>query len=179
MGHISAVHNKTLNHTCKHCNKKFANFSNLQRHIKLVHSNSVVIGRYVTCDVCHKLVLHSSLKKHIKDVHDKVRTFECDICQKKFGQSSSVKEHIMARHRNERPYQCLVCSKTFAHKANFTRHMKTVHRDVKTSCWYEKSAARPESALSALANLASTLHEEQIDHETVLESSFGHFHNYL
>jgi len=175
--HINAVHNKKLNHVCNYCDKKFANFSNLQRHIKLVHSNSVVVGRYVTCDLCEKLVLNSSLKKHIKDVHDKVKGFECPHCNKMFGQSSSVKEHILARHQNERPYQCQVCTKTFAHKANFTRHMKTVHRNTGLNVTSEKQG-RPESALSALANLASTLHEEQIDQDS-LDSNFGHFNTNL
>lgn len=45
--HINTVHLKEAHHTCSHCDKTFANFSNLNRHIRLVHKKSVVTHTYL------------------------------------------------------------------------------------------------------------------------------------
>eukprot|EP00095_Tigriopus_kingsejongensis_P012699 maker-scaffold22_size673200-snap-gene-5.43 protein:Tk12699 transcript:maker-scaffold22_size673200-snap-gene-5.43-mRNA-1 annotation:"phosphomevalonate kinase-like" len=127
--HIDAVHFKKSKHNCQYCDRTFAHFSNVNRHIRLVHQQMVVTHKYVNCSVCNKVVQSTSLKKHMKSIHDKLREFQCPHCEKSFAQSYTLKEHIGARHTNDLCHTCLLCQKSFAHKTNCGRHIKSVHKN--------------------------------------------------
>ena len=127
--HISAVHNKVARHTCPTCKKTFAHFSNMNRHIRLVHDKMLVTHKYVNCPTCFKVVQSTSLKKHMSAIHELRKDFVCNYCEKGFAQSYTLKEHIAAKHTLIHAYKCKLCAKTFAHKTNCSRHLKTVHKE--------------------------------------------------
>jgi hypothetical protein len=89
--HITAVHNKTMKHKCCHCDKGFSHFSNMNRHIRLIHEKMVVTNKYVNCTVCQKCVQATSLKKHMKAIHEKAREHVCLYCRRGFSQSYTLK----------------------------------------------------------------------------------------
>ncbi|TRY78711.1 hypothetical protein TCAL_06796, partial [Tigriopus californicus] len=126
--HVNAVHLRNFEHICSHCEKSFAHFSNLNRHIRLVHKQLLVTHKYVNCSECKKVVQSSSLKKHIRSIHDKQRDFQCQYCDKNFAQSYSLKEHVGAKHTHDWSHICLLCQKTFAHRNNCGRHIRSVHK---------------------------------------------------
>ncbi len=43
-------------HQCPHCLQMFAHFSNMNRHIRLMHDKMVVTHKYVNCLICSKVV---------------------------------------------------------------------------------------------------------------------------
>ena len=87
----------------------------------------MVSSKYVNCDICEKVVKDTSLRKHIKAIHEKAREHICPHCNKAFSQRFTLKEHISAKHTKGYEHKCALCHRQFAHKTNFTRHMRTVH----------------------------------------------------
>ena len=136
--HIKAIHDKIMTHHCPECQKGFSHLSNMNRHIRLVHQNMVVSSKYVNCHICQKVVKDTSLKKHIKAIHERTREHVCSYCNKAFSQRFTLKEHISAKHVKQYEHKCALCHRQFAHKTNFTRHMRTVHSDSDSVALLEK-----------------------------------------
>jgi len=126
--HIRAIHEKLMKHQCIHCGKGFSHFSNMNRHIRLIHEKLVIPTKYVNCPQCQKFVQATSLKKHIKSIHEKARDHVCSFCSKRFSQSYTLKEHIASKHTKQYDHKCGTCNRQFAHRTNYTRHMKSVHK---------------------------------------------------
>lgn len=80
-----------MKHKCPHCQKGFSHFSNMNRHIRLVHEKLVITNKYVNCPTCQKCVQASSLKKHIRTIHENVKDFICEFCHQGFTQKYTLK----------------------------------------------------------------------------------------
>lgn len=82
------------------------------------------------CPECHKCFKQSSnQKKHIRQVHLKLKPFLCDAknCGKRFSQKSVVRTHFKTVHMGERPFECPKCVKTFSDKSNMRKHVRNLH----------------------------------------------------
>ena len=78
------------------------------------------------CDVCEKrFTQSSSLKAHML-IRTNEKPYECDVCEKSFTQASNLKRHRRI-HTNERPYECDACDKAFRDSSTLQRHMRIVH----------------------------------------------------
>ena len=84
-------------YNCSHCDKVFAEFLVLKKHIRGFHNT-----RYYSCNVCEKVFpREDKLKLHMLR-HSSVKEFMCETCGKQFKRKDKLKEHIKRLHSLER-----------------------------------------------------------------------------
>ncbi len=64
------------------------------------------------------------MKVHIERVHEAVKKYKCEICDKMFHMKRGYKEHVK-RHSGERPYPCPMCDKRLASAQTRDFHVRT------------------------------------------------------
>ncbi|XP_015113128.1 zinc finger protein 468 isoform X2 [Diachasma alloeum] len=117
--------NDKVGFECTRCSKIVFTKRGFLRHLR-IHSNT----RPCVCRICRKAYrICQDLAKHIKDVHNRVRNYECDICQKAFAGKGARDDHRRT-HTGERPYKCEHCSKTFKTLNSVYVHNR-IHADYK------------------------------------------------
>lgn len=85
-----------------------------------------------TCHICqHRFREVSALRKHVRSVHEKVRSYSCSICSQPFAERSNMKKHFLALHKDERPHVCGECGKRFHFTDGLARHTRNVHRGLR------------------------------------------------
>ena len=83
-----------------------------------------------SCDIegCKVTFIHrGNLNKHIRNVHNKEKRYQCGECFKKFSMKFSLEGHILAVHNKEQAYQCNQCFKKFGQRSHLNRHLIAVH----------------------------------------------------
>jgi uncharacterized Zn-finger protein len=56
------------------------------------------------CKICEKILSNkSNLRKHIKEVHEKLKPFECLHCKKGFGVKQHLTYHLYSVHELTKP----------------------------------------------------------------------------
>ena len=85
------------------------------------------------CNSCEKSFGHrSDLNNHVKIVHQNFKNFRCDSCGKCFAQKSGLKGHLISVHKNRRDFSCDVCNKKFVSNSDMEKHIQKVHLKVKS-----------------------------------------------
>ena len=133
------------NHFCNECDKKFSTPSNLNRHIRRVHSLEIPH----TCDTCHKGFATVDMLKRHSQVHQKEKIHGCSKCGKRFARKDSLTCHLKshAKRREERSFTCNLCDETFYNIFPFQAHQRDVHQIGAGVKRKESSMTRPRSRL--------------------------------
>ena len=71
--------------------------------------------------------LKYKLNRNKKLVHEGMKHFICESCDKKFTSKQMLVMHISAIHENKKDFKCNSCEKTFSQKASLQRHFRLVH----------------------------------------------------
>ena len=66
------------------------------------------------------------------EVHENVKDYKCDSCDKSFTWKSQLEFHTKKIHMNMKPYQCVCCDKRFAVKNMMELHLQIVHGNIRT-----------------------------------------------
>ena len=127
--HLNTVHIKRNILKCKVCGMEFSSSSGLKSHSDSVHK--VVKYKCQTCDKSYSCL--ENLKGHINQEHDKVNSYDCDICNKVFLKKNYLAKHKRDDHENKIrvKQKCETCDKEFVGLEN---HIKMVHEGTKEEC---------------------------------------------
>uniref|UniRef100_T1JHW1 Protein krueppel n=1 Tax=Strigamia maritima TaxID=126957 RepID=T1JHW1_STRMM len=102
---------------CKNCGKTANHHKDLIGHEK-------ECGQVFPCDICGMKFKESrNLKTHVKCVHNKIKSFNCLICEQKFAFKKDLARHQVV-HNGQKPFTCSTCNKTFSWQSNMKRHKK-------------------------------------------------------
>jgi len=86
-------------------------------------------------------------------VHQQSHTkpYQCDVCDKRFGNSKNMKDHRLIKHENPNAFKCHVCNKAFSSKKNLKNHLMT-HEEIRVKpfkCQQCKKSFANERSLKA------------------------------
>lgn len=126
--HDTSVHDikyeRKLRFPCPFCPERF-----FQENFKICHlvEKHGMVRPDFKCGVCSKTFITRSLRNnHFKNVHNKEKKHECNVCHSFFYTKSDVARHKVT-HSGEKRYSCEMCSNPFASRDSLRRHMKRTH----------------------------------------------------
>jgi len=139
--HVERKHLNVKSKQCPHCDLKFYETRDLNRHVDAIHLRMRTI-----CPVqgCGKPVVR--LDQHMKIVHsDKPKDVEnttnhvCKQCGTRFGRIYDLSRHQDSVHKGQKNFSCDKCDKRFFDKRDLKRHHDAVHLHIKQSKVYSCS----------------------------------------
>ena len=84
---------------CVECGKQYKTTKQMRRHVLRMHSDK---KKQHKCQTCDKAFWEpSDLKKHVSQIHDKLKPFNCEVCQFRTATISNLNIHRKKSH--ERP----------------------------------------------------------------------------
>lgn len=76
------------------CDREFPRSSQISSHMR-THTGE----KPYQCTICEKRFSYcSSLRNHIKGVHEKLRPFKCKVCDQAFSKASYLLKHTAKKH---------------------------------------------------------------------------------
>uniref|UniRef100_A0A182PDG9 C2H2-type domain-containing protein n=1 Tax=Anopheles epiroticus TaxID=199890 RepID=A0A182PDG9_9DIPT len=107
---------------CSSCDRSYTLLSTLRRH-QTIHT----LENKFECKYCGKMFdKATALQMHEKRNHDANSPYGCDVCGKRFKETSRLIDHRRT-HSGEKPFICEVCGKCF--------RVRQVLREHKLSCF--------------------------------------------
>jgi KRAB domain-containing zinc finger protein len=91
LGHMKKFHKPA--HKCNVCGKSLKTKVTLKEHMELHNENRTLVA----CNICGKGF--TNMKTHVKNVHNKVKPFKCDICKKEFAMKGAIQLHVGSVHK--------------------------------------------------------------------------------
>ncbi|XP_068223560.1 uncharacterized protein [Palaemon carinicauda] len=144
------IHSDVREYVCRVCNKAFRQHAQLLNHEVIHISNSEDHPQWhqkAFCTECKKwFVDRQILKKHMDNIHLKVKRHSCPHCPYKCIRKYDLGLHLR-KHTGEKPHQCELCGHWYKDPTTVRRH-KWVHFLIKpfkcphVSCQYESSRSR-------------------------------------
>ncbi|XP_067121999.1 zinc finger protein 83-like [Centruroides vittatus] len=83
-----------------------------------------------TCETCLKVFdYEESLVMHWKVIHERQKSYKCDICSMIFSNLPALQRHVSV-HTREEAYECDTCGKNLLKYSDYIHHIM-VHADEK------------------------------------------------
>ena len=88
-------------------------------------------GKPADCEQCGKTFADkSTLLRHVKNVHEKVRDNQCPMCPMKFFEKNKLKDHVEQVHEKQQNFECNECHRKFSRRNNLNTHIRVVHQNI-------------------------------------------------
>ena len=129
--HSKTVHNGQIA-KCDCCDYASISMNRVARH-RLAQHDMITPGYDVFhCDQegCNfKAITKKLIAAHHASVHEKLRQFSCNLCDKSVSTKGALKLHVENVHMGMRRYSCEVCGQTFKGKTHQLDHMNRLHSE--------------------------------------------------
>jgi len=132
-----AVHEREKQSHCTNLSpsKKNENIEIPTTSSNTVHDLGINPSSKHNCGKCGKSFISGrNLRDHIKNVHERMKSFSCKNCKKRFSQEGALKKHIESVHENKRNFQCPHCKINLSAKDSLAKHISVVHEKKKPFC---------------------------------------------
>lgn len=140
--HIRTIHNEDKPHFCQHCDAKFEQTSDLNKHIYMEHFDKTNTSQnsepdmsivkeeaeeyHYSCTECNAIFeTVDAWTDHQVAEHNQV-AHHCDQCEKKFLRPSELAEHKNT-HLRVKFYPCSVCSNSYSTPQKLSDHVQQSH----------------------------------------------------
>lgn len=131
-------------HMCATCGKSFSTASAVKRHCAKEHTESGDKLRF-KCNQCpRKFKRKDQLKVHKVCHYNK--GFHCKECKQIMSTRSALKRHIENVHLKLKPFQCRYCQRPFAKKAHLISH-EEIHSRTPATCPHCKQTCLSKESL--------------------------------
>ncbi|KAJ8944423.1 hypothetical protein NQ318_002119 [Aromia moschata] len=85
-----------------------------------------------TCEICEgAFATATSLRRHVRVMHETVRSFKCHFCEEAFTSKQALKQH-MGIHKDVDPLKCQLCGERMPNLDEYIAH-KNKHIELKQS----------------------------------------------
>ena len=117
---------------CGYCKLSLPCLQELKDHLSSHKNDSEKVqpegktNKLAKWNLCEKVLSsQNKLTRHLTFVHEKRKDFSCDICDRKFSQTSHLNNHKLRLHQDEhhiKLLECSTCKKTFKLKKYYKLH---------------------------------------------------------
>ena len=121
---------------CNICSTIFQNgiefIKHLKTHVsksvkKCIDSNNKNEKEEFRCNFCDKRFLsRNNLNIHTKEIHEKRKDFQCEICEIAFSRKSLYSKHMESHDETQKytnqSYRCNLCEKVFSSQFKLKKH---------------------------------------------------------
>lgn len=107
------------------------------------------VKELVECPICGKVFSNKYLRQHVQRVHEKMKRFTCNRCQKSFYAKSHLKRHIMCHIKCDFGS----CKMYFKHRSDLTKHYDSHSVDRSFVCWCLRNATSATNLRNAWNNI--------------------------
>lgn len=101
---------------CDTCEETFEVYAKLNEH-KKTHGKE----RY-QCPTCGRWFQKRYHMRNHEKIHKGLKSYECQLCQKRYTNQTNLDRHIRVTHQNEKKYKCQECGKSFSQLAILRQH---------------------------------------------------------
>lgn len=140
--HLKIIHNEEKPHYCQHCDSKYEQAADLNKHIYMEHSDKTLTVQnsepdmslvkeeaeeyHYSCTECNAIFeTVDAWTDHQVAEHNQV-AHHCDQCEKKFLRPSELAEHKNT-HLRVKFYPCSVCSNSYSTPQKLSEHVQQSH----------------------------------------------------
>ena len=98
----------------------------------------------VECEYCGKSLKTHTLANHIRLVHEGVKPYKCDKCEKSFGKRINLRKHVEQVHEKLRNFHCEICGKAFGQVSIFIlKNLQNVTRSPNSMLFTDWTSQSP------------------------------------